>query len=165
MQSDGWSCLFHLAFFMLFDTFELKRRVQPRSNSMLHRVLHLIIPSCLKSHNKPQSSSTIIEGRGLVLALASLQGAMEDVHLGSIPPHPLVPFNTQWAMATKKHEPTAPGLLKLRHLFKWRTECKLKLKTFWKNLRCTLKLDSPLHHWKKYNGLYSMFLWGFYKGL
>jgi len=37
---------------------------------------------------------------------------MGDVHLGSIPPHPLVPFNT----ATKKHEPSAPGLHKLRHI-------------------------------------------------
>lgn len=161
MQSDGWSCLYHLAFFMLFNPFELKRRVQPRSNSMLHRVLHSNIPSCLKSHNKPQSSSTIIEGRGLVLALPSLQGAMEDVHLGSIPPHPLVPFNTV-SHGNKETWTTRPAQITTSlYMEDW---VQIETKKIGTNLRCKLKLDSPLEKTHNY-GLYSVFLWGFYKGL
>ncbi len=108
-----------------------------------------LAPSCLITQNKPQSSSTIIEGCGMVLALPSLQGAMEDVHLGSILPHPLAPFNAQSATATKKHEPAAPSQHTnvdiSKGLFIWSLgTCGLYSKFLWDSYRFILLL-LPLH--------------------
>ncbi len=133
---NGYSHLFYCVFYAL-QSIWAQKTCQPCSSSMLQCVLPSNQPCTLLSNipNKPQSSSTIIEGCGVVLALPSLQGAMEDVHLGSILPHPLAPFNAMWLLLfliylfffnssfyylcflfchchstiTKKHEPAAPG--------------------------------------------------------
>ncbi len=96
---NGYSHLLYCVFYAL-QSLWAQKTCQPCSSSMLQCVLPSNQPCTLLSNipNKPQSSSTIIEGCGVVLALPSLQGAMEDVHLGSILPHPLAPFNVIWLL-------------------------------------------------------------------